>query len=137
MGEESSYPYANKRKCLYGPYSFDGPVHAATYKTQHNTGALMRVIITIIFLIIHSLPDGLQTTEPPQLQLKSQYQVNVMCYVLLPHHTKTNCRNVGGKEGGKCNYNDKGRSITNNNLLYTKTNERNKTWVINSILIHM
>jgi zinc transporter ZupT len=71
VDEESPYPYANKRKCIYGPYSSDGPVHAATYKTQHNIGALMRVIITILFLITHSLPEGLQTTEPPQLQLKS------------------------------------------------------------------
>jgi hypothetical protein len=43
---------------------------------------------------------------------------------------------VCGGEGGKCNY-DKGRSITNDDLLYTKTNKRNKTWVMNSILVHM
>jgi len=71
VGEKSPYPYANERKCFYGPYSFDGPVHAATYRTQHNIGALMHVIITILLLITHSLPDGFQTTEPPQLQLKS------------------------------------------------------------------
>ena len=78
VSEESPYPCANERKCLYGPYCFDGPVHAATYGTQHNIGALIHVIITILFLITHSLLDGLQTTEPPQLQLKSRYQVNVM-----------------------------------------------------------
>jgi hypothetical protein len=78
VSEESPYPYANERKCLYGPYSFDGPVRAATYRTQHNIGALMHLNITILFLITLSPPDGLQTTEPPQLQLKSQYQVNVM-----------------------------------------------------------
>jgi hypothetical protein len=71
VGEESSYPYANERKCLYGPYSFDGLVHAATYGTRHNTGALMHVIITTLFWITHFLPDGLQNTEPPQLQMKS------------------------------------------------------------------
>jgi len=60
------------------PLFFDGPVHAATHGTQHNIGTLMYVIITILILLTHSLPDGLQTTEPPQLQLKSQYQVNVM-----------------------------------------------------------
>lgn len=78
VGEESPYPYANKRKCLYGPYSFDGPVPTATYGTHHNIGALLHVIITILFLITHSLPDGLQATEPAQLQRKSIYQVNVM-----------------------------------------------------------
>jgi len=41
VGGKSPYPYANERKCLYGPYSFDGSVHAATYGTHHNTGALM------------------------------------------------------------------------------------------------
>jgi hypothetical protein len=43
VGEKSLYPYAYERKYIYGPYSFDGPVHATTYRTQYNIGALMHV----------------------------------------------------------------------------------------------